>query len=175
MNSYALIPTSWGWLGLLRSPAGLLRLALPQPSPGKALECLAPEGAGESPSAFGGLPERLQAYFQGYPVSFPDELDFQATSFRRAVWMGARMVGYGQVQTYGWLAASIGRAGAARAVGQALGANPFPLIVPCHRIVASDGSLGGWSGEGIDEKARLLEMEGVSLAGRRQKGGGPPL
>jgi methylated-DNA-[protein]-cysteine S-methyltransferase len=81
-----------------------------------------------------------------------------AGEFDRRVWGAAREIGYGETDTYGGIAARIGRPGAARAVGQALGRNPIPVIVPCHRVLRADGSIGGFSA-GLDWKVKLLEME----------------
>lgn len=87
--------------------------------------------------------------------------------FQRAVLRAAARIPRGKVTTYGELAANLGRPGAARAVGNALAANPFPLIVPCHRVIRSDGTIGGFTG-GEDLKRRLLELEGIAFdrAGR---------
>lgn len=82
--------------------------------------------------------------------------------FRRAVWLACAEIPRGEVRTYGWIARRIGKPGAARAVGAALGANPFAPIVPCHRVVRSDGGLGGYSGRGgLATKRRLLAKEGA--------------
>jgi methylated-DNA-[protein]-cysteine S-methyltransferase len=69
---------------------------------------------------------------------------------------------FGETRSYGWVARAIGKPGAARAVGQALHTNPVPIIIPCHRIVASDGSLGGYGG-GLPMKIKLLRLEGVAV------------
>jgi methylated-DNA-[protein]-cysteine S-methyltransferase len=73
-----------------------------------------------------------------------------------------RSIPHGEVRSYGWVARQIGKPKAARAVGQALAANPMPLVVPCHRVIGSDGSLTGFTG-GLKMKKRLLELEGVLL------------
>lgn len=97
-----------------------------------------------------------------------DLVDFaDASPFARAVWSGAHDLPWGQVVSYGQLAAAIGHPRAARAVGQALAANPLPLIVPCHRIIKADGSLGGFNGP-KDMKARLLRLEGISIRRNRK-------
>ena len=84
--------------------------------------------------------------------------------FHQAVWKACSEIPKGQVRTYGWLARRIGRPGAARAVGRALGANPFAPVVPCHRVVGADGRLTGYSGEGgVATKRRLLLAEGALL------------
>ena len=83
--------------------------------------------------------------------------------FRRKVWKVLKTIPYGRVRSYGWVARKIGTPLGARAVGGACGGNPLPLIIPCHRVVAGDGSLGGFSG-GVMTKKRLLRLEGVLRA-----------
>lgn len=81
-------------------------------------------------------------------------------SFSQAVWRACAEIPKGETRTYGWIAERIGRLGSARAVGRALGANPFAPVIPCHRVVRSDGSLGGYSARGgLKTKHRLLEQE----------------
>jgi len=100
-------------------------------------------------------------------LDFPVSLS-QGTPFQRAVWEAARLIPRGEVRTYGWVAAKVGRPGAARAVGQAMARNPLPLVVPCHRVLRADGSMGGFSAEGgLALKAALLRLEGVSPGERR--------
>ncbi len=107
--------------------------------------------------------DQLRAYLDGRRTTFELPLDLSMTrEFQRQVLMAALKVPRGSVATYGQIARRIGRPGAARAVGQALGHNPLPIIIPCHRVLASNGTLGGYSGrEGVKTKARLLELEGV--------------
>ena len=94
-------------------------------------------------------------------VHFDLDLDLRGTPFQLRVWDELQRIPQGEVRTYGELAASLGQPGAGRAVGGANGRNPIPLIVPCHRVVASDG-LGGFTG-GLEWKERLLAHEGVLL------------
>lgn len=85
-------------------------------------------------------------------------------AFQQAVWKACASIPKGQVRTYGWLARKIGKPGAARAVGAALGRNPFAPTVPCHRVVGADGRLTGYSGAGgVAAKRRMLRAEGVPL------------
>ncbi len=115
----------------------------------------------ETKHDFSGEADRLAAYFAGEHVEFQCRIDVpRASEFDRRVWDAAREIQYGTVRSYGWIAARIGQPGAARAVGQALGRNPIPLIVPCHRVIRSDGTLGGF-GCGVDWKRRLLVLEGI--------------
>ncbi|MFA6092264.1 MAG: MGMT family protein [Elusimicrobiota bacterium] len=96
------------------------------------------------------LSKRILEKMKGYPA------------FYRAVWKACAEIPKGQVRTYGWVARRIGKPKAARAVGQALGKNPFAPIVPCHRVVGADGSMTGFSARGgIAAKRRLLEQEGA--------------
>ncbi|MCI4371401.1 MAG: methylated-DNA--[protein]-cysteine S-methyltransferase [Thermoplasmata archaeon] len=104
----------------------------------------------------------LDRYFAGEAVRF-DRVPLyltDCTEFERRVYEATRMVPFGKVATYGQIARAIGEPGAARAVGQALSRNPVAIIVPCHRVIASDGSLGGFS-SGLDWKRKLLRHEGV--------------
>ncbi len=104
----------------------------------------------------------LCAYAAGEPVSlvaFPLDLP-PCTGFQRSVWLALREIPRGQTRSYGWLARRLGRPDSARAVGAAVGANPIPLWLPCHRVVASDGSLHGFGG-GLAMKQALLELEGA--------------
>ncbi len=161
--SYAVFATELGWVGLLGSGEGLCRLTWHQPSPEAALAHLGiPAGAVESPSYFGDLPHRLQSYFSGEKASFPDRLDLRAlTPFQRSVLELVRSVPYGETRSYAWVACMLGKAKAFRAVGQVLARNPIPIVIPCHRVVGSDGSLVGF-GSGLELKRHLLDMERLS-------------
>jgi len=110
------------------------------------------------------LRRALERYFNGTPEDFDGiPLDLSdGRAFRRRVWLAAREIPWGETCCYGELAQRIRSPAAARAVGQALGANPVPLIVPCHRVVAADGSLGGF-GAGLPWKRALLGIEGWAL------------
>jgi methylated-DNA-[protein]-cysteine S-methyltransferase len=164
---YAVFKTAAGWAGILGSSAGLLRATLPQPSEQEVYRLLG-SGLGHATMSLRPLEDligRFQAYFSGQRVDFPDKLDLSgATPFQCDVWQAARLIPYGQTRTYAWLAAQVGNPGAARAVGQALGRNPLPIIVPCHRVVSNSGSLGGFSG-GLEMKRFLLTLEKTSTAG----------
>ena len=103
----------------------------------------------------------LDAYFNGVPTDFADlPLAPRGTPFQRRVWRQLCGIPYGSTIFYGELARRVGQPKASRAVGQATGANPIPLIVPCHRVIAADGSLGGYS-SGLDRKLWLLRLEGA--------------
>lgn len=102
----------------------------------------------------------LEQYFSGCPTDFSEiTLDLnQGTAFQQRVWREACAIPYGSTTSYGRLAAQAGAPRAARAVGAAMGANPVILLVPCHRVLASDGSLGGY-GPGLHWKKRFLALE----------------
>lgn len=101
----------------------------------------------------------LSRYFAGKVVAFDWPLQWpEATPFQRSVWRSLQTVPYGETRPYQWLAKEIGNERAVRAVGSANGANPFSLIVPCHRIVRKNGALGGYAA-GTALKTRLLELE----------------
>jgi methylated-DNA-[protein]-cysteine S-methyltransferase len=141
---------------------GLRELDLPQPEKGVRHVHL----LHSAPNVTLGrrLNQCLDDYFAGLNVTFGDiPLDLEAgTKFQRAVWEGARAIPWGETRSYGALAEAIGKPRAARAVGGALGANPVPILVPCHRILGADGSLTGF-GCGLDWKRTLLEREGIAV------------
>ena len=109
------------------------------------------------------LSQALTAYLEGQdePLDYPIDLAL-APPFYRRVWKAAREIPYGSTLSYGQLARAVGSKGAARAVGKAMGANAFPLLVPCHRVIASGGKIGGFS-SGIPLKRWLLNLEGITL------------
>ena len=159
---YIIFDTAAGWLGILGSPGGLLGTTLPQRSTQTARQMLGHDisRATEAPHLFHDLMQRFRAYFDGKIIAFPDRLEISAaTPFQRSVWEAARLIPYGETRSYGWIAQQIGNPKSGRAVGQALGKNPLPIIVPCHRVLAGDGRLGGFTG-GIETKQQLLRLEG---------------
>ena len=160
---YFIFDTDAGKVGIMASPAGPVKFTLPAESEEEARLSLGEDvkTAVRSPDFFTDLAERIKLYFSGRKVKFDDKLDLSgATQFRQAVWEKTRLIPYGETRSYLWIAEQIGKPEAARAVGQALGKNPLPVIVPCHRVIASDGSLGGFTG-GLDMKRRLLALEGI--------------
>ncbi len=103
--------------------------------------------------------EELGEYFTTGRMSFALKTEFaEGTEFEQEVWRTLAKIPYGETRTYKWIAEQIGKPHAARAVGSALGKNPIPIIYPCHRIIESDGSIGGYT-PGVDIKRRLLEIE----------------
>lgn len=101
----------------------------------------------------------MQRYFAGERVQFSCPLDLYGTPFQLLVWEQLRCIPYGKTRTYGEIAQTIGRPTASRAVGAANGANPISIIVPCHRVIGSDGSLTGYAA-GLANKSWLLSLEG---------------
>ena len=159
--SYFIASTDMGWVGLLGSARGLLRLTLPQSSAKEARQRLGDSAsyAAPNPHRFRDLVKRLRSYFSGHRVTFSDELDLSAaTPFQRQVWEKTRLIPYGETRNYSWVEEQIKKPLAVRAVGQALGRNPLPIIIPCHRVVATGGKLGGYSG-GLEMKKYLLRLE----------------
>ncbi|OIK23816.1 cysteine methyltransferase [Streptomyces malaysiense] len=112
----------------------------------------------DSLPCFAAAREQLDAYYAGELREFTLELDLRGTPFQRSVWDRLTRIPYGETRTYGQLADALGNPGASRAVGLANGRNPISIIVPCHRVVGSDGSLTGYGG-GLDRKRRLLDFE----------------
>ena len=104
-----------------------------------------------------GAVEALDAYFAGRPPRLP-QLELRGSPFQRAVWDALQAIPWGEVRTYGEVAQLLGREGGARAVGSANGQNPIAILVPCHRVVAAGGRLGGYAG-GLDVKRWLLAHE----------------
>lgn len=157
---YTTFDTNMGWVGILGSATGLQGTTLPQPSSQEAQHLLGDTNdATWALHSFDNLIQRCRIYFGGHRVTFPDQLDLSgATTFQRQVWEITRLIPYGETRSYAWVAEQIGQPRAVRAVGQALGKNPLPIIIPCHRVIASDGKLGGFSG-GVEMKKRLLSLE----------------
>ena len=108
---------------------------------------------------------QLAAYFARARVDFALPLAPQGTAFQRAVWSELRTIPAGETRSYARIAEAVGRPAAVRAVGQAVGRNPLSIVVPCHRVIGSDGSLTGYAG-GLDRKRWLLAREGAPVAQR---------
>ncbi len=118
------------------------------------------------PDHLRGAVEQLQAYLAKKRKTFDLSLDFAAstTDFQHDVYRRLLDIKYGHVASYGQVARDVGKPDMARAVGQAVGANPIPIVVPCHRVVASDGRLTGFGG-GLPAKVALLKLEGIDVDG----------
>jgi len=164
---FDIFETSAGWVGVLASSKGLRRTTLPEPSPHICIEKLGEEidGATETPDRFEGLRVKIEEFLSGGSPDFSDEaVDFDdAPVFLRTAWEACRTIPSGETRSYKWLAAAAGRPAAPRAAGQSMARNRLPMIIPCHRVISSDGSLGGY-GKGktrLALKERLLQMEGA--------------
>ena len=160
---YDVFETAFGWMGLSVSETGLCRSTLPRKSPDECVAEMAIENGEASGAGLHHLKRRLVAYFNGEEVDFAGEpIDLKgAPRFHAAAWKACRSIPAGETRSYGWLAAQAGSPRAVRAAGQAMARNRLPIIVPCHRVVASDGDLRGF-GRGanqLDLKQRLLELE----------------
>ncbi len=132
----------------------------------------APEiGTGWVQSGRGFAPARrqLEEYFAGERTAFDLAVRFHGTAFQSEVWRALTRIPFGQTRTYGAIAASLGRPAAARAVGAANGQNPFCIVVPCHRLIGSDGGLVDYAA-GLDVKRALLAHEADVLTPRRASG-----
>lgn len=173
--SVLVFDTAIGPVGVAWGARGLIAVQLPEGTreaterrlvrrlSGRAPEVPADSGAQENP-ALDRLVASLRALVAGECVDLAAvDLDLAGVSdFDRGVYALARTIPCGETSTYGAVAQRLGRPGAAREVGQALGRNPFPLVVPCHRVVAAGGKLGGFSAaQGAVTKRRLLEIEGA--------------
>lgn len=159
-----------GAIGLAATPDGLARLA-----PGRSTEAFREELEAawpdrpvvREPRAMEAAERQIREYLAGERTDFDLPLDLSGLgAFDRSVLRATREVPFGEVCSYGEIARRIGRPGAARAVGSALGRNPLPLVIPCHRIVRSDGTVGGYTG-GVERKRRLLALEGAEPVGTR--------
>jgi methylated-DNA-[protein]-cysteine S-methyltransferase len=119
-----------------------------------------PKDAIHNANAASEAAKQLTEYFDGKRRDFNLKLSPKGTEFQRAVWNELLAIPYGQTRSYLQIAVSLGKPTATRAVGAANGANPIPIIVPCHRVIGADGSLTGFGG-GLDIKRKLLELEGL--------------
>lgn len=114
----------------------------------------------EDPSKFEELREWLDAFYKGEPVKYDGPFDLRGTDFQKKVWRAIHDIPHGKLTSYGQIAKDIVKPKAARAVGNAVGANPLGPIIPCHRVIWSNGGLGGFGG-GLDRKRELLHLEGI--------------
>ena len=180
MEASYIFKTDWGWIGLGASSRGIEKVVLPRTSRRSVAAELARKKGAADPTrppakSRGGQAvahpkadailkdarEQVVRFLAGRTRRLTIPIDLtNASPYQRRVWRAARQIRYGRARSYQWVAARVGGKQHARAVGLALGANPVPLIVPCHRVVAHDGSLGGFSG-GLGMKKRLLALEGA--------------
>jgi methylated-DNA-[protein]-cysteine S-methyltransferase len=168
--TFHLCETRLGWIGLVLSPKGLRATTLPRPGRDEALRDLAEMGLLEPAIEVqaSDLPRRLRDFAEDRPGDLSAEIDWDGlaasgrriSAFRRAVLAETMRIPAGETRSYGWLAQKVGRPRAARAVGRVMATNPLPVVVPCHRVIGSDGSLHGYGG-GLDVKDALLRLEGA--------------
>jgi methylated-DNA-[protein]-cysteine S-methyltransferase len=164
---FHLVETDLGWAGVALSDRGLREITLPCKSRDDALRKMAELGADEpvTASEAHSISAMVQALVSGRAFKNGLALDWTGiTPFRRAVMEECMRIPAGRTLSYGDLAARVGRPGAARAVGRVMATNPLPLLVPCHRVLGSDGTLHGYGG-GLPMKAALLKAEGASVRG----------
>lgn len=166
---FGTVVTGWGTFAYVTQGGRLLATFLPQPRSQavarirdtwprvKYRERLLPS-----------FEQEIRAYFQGNKIHFRVAIDLtRLPLFRRAVLEACRRIPYGQTASYGDLARAAGSARAVRAAGGAMAHNPLPLVIPCHRVLRSDGTIGGFSStRGVSEKLRLLKLEGAAIPRR---------
>jgi O-6-methylguanine DNA methyltransferase len=158
------------WCGAAWTPKGIALLDFLRKRKSDVFARMSASGLSERetkdvPGFVTALQVQLERYFMGERIRFDVPLDLSGgTPFQQSVWRGAQKIAFGKSETYGSLAAKLGKPRATRAVGSALGANPVPIIVPCHRVLRSGGGLGGFS-RGLDAKRKLLEIEGIPIKG----------
>ena len=165
MRQAVIFKSRWGWMGVSETTEGIDVVVLPKTSRRAVLlelqlsEADLPRGC-RSPRLREARAQ-LTNYLAGTRRSFDLPFDLsQGTRFQQKVWQILRRVSYGRLRSYQWVALRVGGSQYARAVGNAVGANPIPIMIPCHRIVAQDASLGGFSG-GLSTKRKLLTLEGT--------------
>lgn len=171
MESYSLFDSPIGVLGILWTDRGISGIQLPEKdSETTAARLRSRANPGRPPENVRAAIATLVRHLSGEAQLFEElQLDWSKTPpFHRAVYDRVRAVRPGETTSYGELARQLGKPGGARAVGQAMARNPFPIVVPCHRVLAYGGRPGGFSAYGeTTAKARLLALEGVQLAGVR--------
>ena len=152
-----------GPLYLVAEDAGITGLFFPEEIGDELLQAASnPEQGGAKLTLFQQARMQLEEYFAGSRREFTLPLIPQGTVFQQQAWEALRLIPYGQTISYREQAARLGSAAKARAVGQANGRNPISIIIPCHRVIAADGTLGGYGG-GLERKRWLLRHEGVPL------------
>lgn len=175
MTEFRMVKTDWGFFGFVARDGKLSATYLPRPArqTKEVIRRNFPDAV-ENHRLLPRLAAAVSSYYAGEPVRFDVELeDFRMTPFRRKVTEKCRSLAPGETISYGDLARAAGKPGAARAVGQVMATNRLPLVVPCHRVLRSDSSLGGFSSPGgLDDKRRMLELEGALIGRGSVKDGG---
>jgi len=140
---------------------GLIRVQLAGGRRG-LMSRLGERGAKVDAARFAPLIRRIERMVNGRRPRFRERFHPVGTPFQRRVWRAIASIPWGETRSYAWLARKVGKPKAYRAVAQACGANPLPIIIPCHRVIASDGTIGGFSA-GLRLKRRLLMLENISV------------
>lgn len=173
MHRVLVFKSRWGWMGVAESAQGLAAIVLPQSSKAAVAAGLGVESASRQRSSSVTLlraKRQLVEYLAGRRTAFDLPLDLsRGTAFQRRVWKTLRAIPYGELWSYRGLASQVGGVQYARAVGGAVGANRLPIVVPCHRIIAQDATIGGFS-SGLPAKRRLLALEGSLSRLRTSRG-----
>jgi methylated-DNA-[protein]-cysteine S-methyltransferase len=166
---YASIDSQFGRICFAATETGLVNVSIGPSERAFAAQLRAHLGVEpvHAPARLAAIGRQLREYLHGKRLSFDLPLDLSAVpEFQRQVLLKALEIPRGQVATYGDIARRIGHPKASRAVGQALGSNPIPLVIPCHRVIGSDGKLRGYgTGRGVQTKAQLLRWEGAGAFG----------
>lgn len=158
MLKYDSYDSPLGTLYLVFSKQNLVSVSFEKPSNIPCRKGCAPSG----------FTRQLDNYFSGRDSGFNLKIQLlTGTDFEKKVWSSLRNIPFGETRSYKWLAEKIGHPLATRAVGQALSKNPLPIVLPCHRVIESDGSLGGFS-SGVRNKRRLLDLEYYALSNKRK-------
>jgi methylated-DNA-[protein]-cysteine S-methyltransferase len=164
--TYTVFQTAWAAFGYVANGKRLVATFLPASEADirRAIRKHYPDAV-EAADQLLGFREQVIQYFAGKPTKFTVDVDLSdVPPFRRTVLQACRRTAYGKTTTYADLARAVGKPGAPRAVGGAMAHNPLPLVIPCHRVLRTDGSLGGFSGpDGVEQKKRLLKLEGTII------------
>ncbi len=165
MFNYSIFETSFGCMGAVASEKGLHMIILPKKDPNEVkmeleehyIELIRDE------KGFVGFIKKIREYLAGKPVRFREKMDLTgSTDFELKVWDAALGIPRGEVRSYDWVAKQINKPKDLRAVGQALGRNRLPIIIPCHRVIRKEGDLGGFLA-GVEMKRILLRIEGYFI------------
>ncbi len=159
---YSVTPGPWGLMGLAASDKGLIHILTVVPSEKAYVALLKRSFASlpeKKPKLLKPVADQLRLYLKGKLQTFDCPLDLShGTPFQKQVWKKLASIPYGETRSYAWLARAVKRPQAFRAVGNANGRNPIPILLPCHRVIQSNGDLGGYTG-GLHIKKYLLELE----------------
>lgn len=165
--AYARLESQIGTVWVASTEEGICKVSLGRGRSGAFFswlsEHIGPREPREEPDVMAFALSQLHEYFSGARQTFDLPLDVRGTTFQRAVWSQVVRIPYGATATYGDIAQLVGKPKASRAVGRAVGANPLPVVIPCHRVIGAQGALTGF-GAGLNIKEALLRLEGADLA-----------